>query len=107
VGVDGHDLDLVHATTDGLFKAMNSRMHSYGPTRVVCRERRNCHAPVTVNQAKRRTKRHQQQAARIVRVRKSSEIFFSSTRVQQVMHGGLTGFPQLDAREAAPYAERT
>jgi len=40
VGVDGHDLDLVHATTDGLFKAMNSRRHSYGPTRVGCRERR-------------------------------------------------------------------
>src|SRR5205085_6240899 len=51
MGVDGHDLDLVHATTDGFFKAMNSRMHSYGPTRVVCRERANCHAPVTVNQA--------------------------------------------------------
>jgi hypothetical protein len=40
VGVDGHHLDLVRATTDGLFKAMNSRMHSvYGPTRVVCWER--------------------------------------------------------------------
>ena len=48
VGVDGHDLDLVHATTDGLFKAMNSRMHSYGPTRVVCWERgelsRSCYS---------------------------------------------------------------
>ena len=28
MGVDGHDLDLVHATTDGLFKAMNGRLHS-------------------------------------------------------------------------------
>jgi len=58
MGVDGHDLDLVHATTDGFFKAMNGRLHClWTDASLAAGNGRNCHAPVTVKQAKRRTKR--------------------------------------------------
>ena len=39
-GVGRDDLDVVRPTTDGFEEAMNSRVHCYGPTRVVCWERR-------------------------------------------------------------------
>src|SRR5690349_24089624 len=53
VGVDGHDLDLVHATTDGFFKAMNGRLHSlWTDASLAAGNEGNCHAPVTVKQAK-------------------------------------------------------
>ena len=107
VGVDGHDLDLVHATTDGLFKAMNSRMHSLwtdarcllGTAGIVTR---SLHS---IKRSAVRNGRPQSCTAAIAHETKRNT--FPSTSIQQVMHRSCTGFPQLDGAAHAPYAERT
>jgi len=77
LGVDGHHLDLVRATTDGLFKAMNSRMHSVmDRRRLSAGNGVNCHAAVTANQAKRRTKRASTNPRCLERASKGTQIFF-------------------------------
>ena len=107
VGVDGHDLDLVRATTDGLFKAMNSRMHSLwtdargllGTASIVTRSLQ------AIKRSAVRNGRPQSCTAAIAHETKRNT--FLSTSIQQVMHWSCTGFPQLDGAAHAPYAERT
>ena len=105
-GVGRDDLDVVRPTTDGFEEAMNSRVHSYGPTRVVSAgNEKDCHASVApaTSEAPYEDRVHSRRTRRTLN--KPSQNSFSSTSLPQVMHRSSTGFPQrLDASDPPPYA---
>lgn len=94
-GVGRDDLDVVRPTTDGFEEAMNSRVHSYGPTRVLSAgNEKDCHASVTpaTSEAPYEDRVHSRRTRRTLN--KPSQNSFSSTSLPQVMHRSSTGFPQ-------------